>query len=375
MRTIHILTKIVAVSLIILLAFPLNIISAAEEVANTKIRHDAPDTYIPDFRIVLSADIKDDSGIKEARCYFKQKNEPDFIFIEMTATAEGNYEAILPAPELGSGAIDYFFLVRNGRSKVVRSQFFELKEYVTPQLSELKEADRRDPQEKSKLQEKLEDRVKEEFDKRLKKYQTTHKEGTIQAKTELPKAPSKVSGFSDRIEVVAVEESMRYTVTAMPTIAVTGGGIGLGGIIAGLAVIGGGAALAGGGGGGGGGGGSTPTATLTVSGVWQTHFRCQSDPADLAVMNVTINESAAGSFTGSGNGTDTSGATLKFTLAGSYTSSSHLMSGTLTTTNSANPCVRTDTFSTTLTSYDTGYINMVQSSACGCAGQIRMIKQ
>ena len=143
--------------------------------------------------------------------------------------------------------------------------------------------------------------------------------------------------------------------------------------IVGAAAIGGGVvATSSGGGGGGGGGNDIPT---TITGEWELHFKCADAASDAAVLNIKINETTGGSFTGSGNGTDYNGTPLQMTITGTYKNSTHFLSATVTTTFTGGDCVRTDAFSTTLKSNDTGYITMTQTQVCGCTGQVRMIKK
>lgn len=124
----------------------------------------------------------------------------------------------------------------------------------------------------------------------------------------------------------------------------------------------------------------TPTPTpppgppVSTTGTWELHFKCAALNFDVAVIDVIINETTGGNFTGGGSGTDTGGELIHFDIVGNYVSSTHLMSGTVTSTFAFSPCVRVDTFSTTLTSNDTGYIDMIQTQVCGCQGQVRMIK-
>ena len=142
--------------------------------------------------------------------------------------------------------------------------------------------------------------------------------------------------------------------------------------IVGAAAIGGGVVATSSGGGGGGGGHDIPT---TITGVWELHFRCVDAASDVAVLDVKMNETTDGSFTGSGNGTDYNGTPLQMTITGTYKNSTHFLSATVTTTFTGGTCVRTDAFSTTLKSNDTGYITMTQTQVCGCTGQVRMIKK
>jgi hypothetical protein len=157
--------------------------------------------------------------------------------------------------------------------------------------------------------------------------------------------------------------------TGLSTAAIVGIAIG------GAVLIGGAVALAGGGGGGGSssGGSSTPT---TVTGTWRLSGRCVNQSSDAYNFLISLNETSGGSFTGSGSGTDYTGTPLQVFLSGNYNSASKFLSATQKMTFTGQTCAREDSFSTTLTSNDTGYITMTKTHDCGgCVAQTRMIKQ
>ena len=113
---------------------------------------------------------------------------------------------------------------------------------------------------------------------------------------------------------------------------------------------------------------------ISVTGTWELHFRCVDATTDVVVTDVSLNEASGGSFTGSGSGTDYNGTPISMAITGNYSSSTHLLAGDVTSTFQGNPCVREDTFSVTLQSNDTGYIDMTQTKVCGCSAQVRLIK-
>ncbi len=129
--------------------------------------------------------------------------------------------------------------------------------------------------------------------------------------------------------------------------------------------------------------GGSATATLVVSavappisvtGTWEFHFRCAGAGTDAVVTNLSLNEASGGTFTGSGSGTDYNGTPMNVDITGSYTSSTHLLTGDITSTFQGNSCVREDTFSVTLQSNDTGYVDTTQVQVCGCPAQVRLLK-
>ena len=112
----------------------------------------------------------------------------------------------------------------------------------------------------------------------------------------------------------------------------------------------------------------------TIIGNWEVHFRCAGVDTDVAVLDIELDETTGGNFSGNGTGTDLNGSQIDMTLDGSYNTTSNFLSGTLTSTFEGSTCVREDVFSTTLLSRDTGYISMTQTQVCGCDGEVRLVK-
>lgn len=291
MRNIAILSRFLASVLVITILVPANVAFPAGESGGTGMMHSAPDTYIPNFRTLLEVEIRDASGIKEARCYFKGMDDADYLFVDMEKTGDKRYEAVLPAADLNSKGIGYFFLSLNGNGQVARSRVFEMSEQVTDESKEIREAEMKG-EDLDRLKEKLMDGFDEKYRFGLKKHQVVKKEGIIRAKTDLSDPLKQVKGFRDKIEIAKVSPDARYSIVksgtststtsaaaagSAATVAAGAAGVStLGWVIGGLAVAAGGAAVAGGGGGGGssssgggtiGTGGSAPT-TANVSGTW-----------------------------------------------------------------------------------------------------------
>lgn len=119
---------------------------------------------------------------------------------------------------------------------------------------------------------------------------------------------------------------------------------------------------------------STGGTPVTVTGTWELHLKCVTQTSDVAALQITLNESTGGAFTGAGNGYDYDGTPMHMDISGTYDNSAHYLSAAITTTFQGSTCVRVDTFAVTLTSNDTGYINTTQTQVCGCNAQVRMIK-
>ncbi|MDY6837145.1 MAG: hypothetical protein SWH78_04135 [Thermodesulfobacteriota bacterium] len=222
----------------------------------TEITHKPIPYFVPESRIGLKVRIMDKHSINLVRCYFRAAQERDYVFVTMMPIVDF-YEGILPSPSKETEAIQYLFLVVNGRNQVVKTQTFEVKK---------KDKDKIPP------------------------WQRISSKGDIRVITELAQPPKTLAGFSHAIAVEVAESYSRfgfvvdglYTTTQQ---ARAGGPIGIaaaaeyaGTVLAktgdrstlayvgiGAALLAGGAAAAGGGGGGGGNGNpATSSSTTTI---------------------------------------------------------------------------------------------------------------
>jgi hypothetical protein len=115
---------------------------------------------------------------------------------------------------------------------------------------------------------------------------------------------------------------------------------------------------------------------VSVAGTWTYQIRCQTSPDIIIIsLNIQIDEGAGGDFNGSGTGTDVGGDTLNITISGNYDSTTKILQGQFEANNITNPSpARVDTFSTTLTSNDTGWIPTTCIQNCNCDAEIRLVK-
>ena len=115
-------------SLAILLSFmamglfvvPVNVacVLAEEETKVTiEMTHKPIPYFVPEKRIWLKVRIMDKHNINRVRCYFRAAREGDYVFVTMMPVFD-SYEGILPAPSKETEAIEYLFLVVNGRNPV-----------------------------------------------------------------------------------------------------------------------------------------------------------------------------------------------------------------------------------------------------------------
>jgi len=275
--------KVLAVVLSLFLAFPCGIVSAAAK-PDIKIKHDSPKDYVPGFRITLDTEIKKKADVLVARCYFKTKKDKNLVFVDMVPKGNPGYQAMLPAPWVGSEYIEYAFVVVNKDKEVIRTQMFKMKERETAAATSWKEATEVKEIPLDKAQEAVEryEAVKKdlvrEYKDRLPKHQKEDARGKLDVLTEFSNPSGQVKGFYDNMIVTTVSDSQKYGVLAEglytpAEIAAAGGGskilastgavnagtvkatgaIGVGTIAIAALVAGGAAAAAGGGGGGGGG--------------------------------------------------------------------------------------------------------------------------
>lgn len=149
--------------------------------AATKMKHSAPDYFVPEERIKMEAQVTDPSGVKVVRCYFKAAGEADLVFVPMTLAGKNMYTAVLPAPSASTTQIDYLFLSVNNNNEVVKSQNFAV----------MKNAAKGVPD-----------------------WQAVPKEGEIKVSMELDNAPKELRGFSDNVTIDVVESSARFGVVA-----------------------------------------------------------------------------------------------------------------------------------------------------------------
>ncbi len=109
-----------------LLIFFLGIIASvstatAAPIPVASIKHQAIPSFSEGERLALNAALSDQYGISVARCYFKTESDGKYLYATMDRQAENSYQCILPAFKPGSGSLEYFFLIVNGKRQVIRS--------------------------------------------------------------------------------------------------------------------------------------------------------------------------------------------------------------------------------------------------------------
>ena len=216
------------IPMIALLNCPLNAVAAPTP--NIEIEHDPVEEVTAGQRIDIEAEIEDESGVKTARVYFKAAEASDYSFVVLSSDDGESFTGTLPAPANGAGSIEYLILVQNNNDHVVKTQSYQvIVEDDDDAASAIAENDQ------------------------------------IKVYTELEKAPTEITGFSDNIAIDVVESAAKlgvvaglYSVatagssssgaTAAGTVTATAGGISTTavvlGVVATAAVVGGAAAVA-----------------------------------------------------------------------------------------------------------------------------------
>ena len=142
----------------------------------TKIKHDPIKYFVSGKRIRISADVTDPEGINLVRCYFKGKEQADFVFVTMTP-GSSTYTAILPAAAKNATSIEYLFLAVDNKNQVVKTQSFS---------------------------------VNIDASQPAPPWQDVAMEGQLKVGTELAQTPAALEGFTDAIAMDVVESAARF---------------------------------------------------------------------------------------------------------------------------------------------------------------------
>jgi len=210
--------KFVVMTLVLLMAAPVQTIWASPGKITTKIKHKPPKKdYIPGFRIQLDAKIKDKVGLLASRCYFKAKKDKVFTFINMNHIGGKQYRGILPAPWVNSEFIEYMFVTVNKAKQVTRTQVFKIKESETKEAAQWKDASEVKEVRVDKAQEVAEDyealrkAIRKHHRKDRPNYQI-ESENTMTVMTEVDESLVSFNGFYDSITLSRVPAAASYGV-------------------------------------------------------------------------------------------------------------------------------------------------------------------
>lgn len=212
MRRLHPASRVLAALLAAQLALPAGMLHAS---GGTKIGHESPKSYIPGFRINLETKIEDSEGVLLARCYFRSRKDPAFVFADLAA-AEKIWKTTLPAPWLGSEEVEYLFVVVNRSKKVFRSASFRIPEKKTPQLKKWKEVGEVREVRLDRLQEfaelylLLRNELQSAWRKKLPDWQEAISDAALDISTEQAVAAAGLGGFWDTVVVHEVPPHLAY---------------------------------------------------------------------------------------------------------------------------------------------------------------------
>ncbi len=146
----------------------------------TQISHEPVSYFVPGSRIRVEAAVTDKAGVKLVRCYFKTKEQANFVFVGLSDIGHGLYQGILPAPSKNTQAIIYLFLaVASGQP--VKTGEFRMMKGGSPRVPD---------------------------------WQQVSAEGDIRVSMELPEMTEPPEGFNDSIVMDVVESSARFGVVA-----------------------------------------------------------------------------------------------------------------------------------------------------------------
>lgn len=119
------------VRLIILILFFMGLscsIVFADFLPHVSMQHEAIEYFAAEARLVVDAQLNDTKGIAEARCYFKTDSDINYLFVSLNHLSGSSYQCTLPGFKAGSQELEYFFLIVNGSSQVIRSAPYYAKE-------------------------------------------------------------------------------------------------------------------------------------------------------------------------------------------------------------------------------------------------------
>jgi|GEM_PF-4126352 len=208
--------KFLAVIMSVFLAAPASMVIAAVADSPSRVEHFPPASYVPGFRIELDADVRDESGVEVARCYFRSGKGKNFAFVDMAHISENTYRAQLPAPWINSGVVEYVFVVVNEEKGVTRTELYTMEEEDTggvsswQEFSDIQEVDLDEAQEAYEKYESLKDLLENKYGSELPECQSAASEGVINVNTEISSELVRMEGFYDNIILSEVPRAERY---------------------------------------------------------------------------------------------------------------------------------------------------------------------
>jgi hypothetical protein len=107
-------------------SFLFTVISTVYLYSYTVISHKPIDYFIPEYRVVIDATVKNFSGgIKSGKVHFRSDRNREFFSVEMSC-AEDICRGVLPAPSSVIVKIDYFISVLDRTGEIYKTQIFSV---------------------------------------------------------------------------------------------------------------------------------------------------------------------------------------------------------------------------------------------------------
>jgi len=157
------------------------------------IEHSPFPYFISDHRIQVKAAVSDPAGVSIVRCYFREKGQADYVFIDMLPQDHHNYSGTLPAPAPETRAIEYSILAVNNVQSIYKTQMFVV------------------------------DRQEGDMSAQpLPSWQQVPSDSPVLLKTELTEPPLTVPGFRDNVTIDVIESTLRFAGTGTIIVANTG---------------------------------------------------------------------------------------------------------------------------------------------------------
>ena len=91
------------------------------EMPQTLIEQVGAPLLFPGQSVSVQALVSDPLDILAVRCYFRYRQDADFVFVDMEQKERGLYQGFLPAPAESAQTMEYLYLAVNGRRQVVRT--------------------------------------------------------------------------------------------------------------------------------------------------------------------------------------------------------------------------------------------------------------
>ena len=145
----------------------------------TEIKFEAIEYFVPNSRVVISADIEDETGLAEARVYFKSIDSKLYPFVKMSCKAQ-KCKAILPMSDKETKTFNYIILFQNNIGEVFKTKIFTVSKRDMIELPSWQSFDN----------------------------------SPIEVKSELFLIPKEIIGFDDDFKITAVKDRKKYGVVA-----------------------------------------------------------------------------------------------------------------------------------------------------------------